>query len=498
MKKWLRTNWQFILFCGFALGIRFINFEHAAYFIYDVGRDATALKTILSGDLKLVGPTTGLPGFFLGPLWYYIGLPGYVLSNGSPYGIQLWYIFLSSLFIPIAWVLSHKLFGNTVWAKISALLLVLSSGSISGTNFVWNPMLSLPLMAGSLLALMNSRNSARSLYLGIFLLALTLQSEFAYAIFFLVTLWPLIPWLRGRFEWKTLVISAGIILITLLPQLGFEIRHNFSMTKSLLASMADPTMKVSQSSLWQHRPKELWNVTLQFVGRDMSLYPWLSIGFAVAIMFGVIGVTLKQKYQFRLLMVLTFLPYVYYLFWRGNYGYFFDYYVTPHFILVIPFVVFGLKTLYELNRNQFHKTVTIVFVTIFLTLAGWGSYQHLNALILRPNNQAGLAVMERAVDQLYQWSLEEKSNQAVFRIYTPNVYTDHYDFITGWLSKSRGYSLPLTVQSKADAVRYVLYESTEGEFRQAYFLPWYSRTTDGFKMSKQEQFGVLTVEKWAK
>lgn len=496
MKQWLKRNWQFVLFCVVAFGIRYVNFDKAMYFIYDVGRDSLALKAMASGDLKLVGPTTGLPGFFLGPLWYYVGLPGYWLTRGNPYGIQLWYITLASLFIPMAWVLSHKLFGNTVWAKLSALLLVLSSGSISGTNFVWNPMLSLPLLTGALLCLLQARQSKRWLYVGFFLLALMLQSEFAYGIFFVVTLWFFIPLLRGKFEWKTMLTAAVIIGMTLLPQLGFELRHHFSMTKSLLASMNNPEMKVSLRSLWQQRPKALWNATLQFVSRDTSMYQWLSLGYLVAILFGMLGTIKQKQYTFYLLAGLTLLPYGFYMIWTGNYGYFFDYYITPHFIVVIPFLIFGLKTFYEWTKNN--KLLSGSLITAFLLVASLGSYQHLNAVIFRPDNRAGLAVMQQAIQTLYAWSQEDGAKPAVFRIYTPNVYTDHYDYLIAWLGNVNGYNLPLTVQNEGDTYRYLLYEPTQGDFRQTYFIPWYTQATQDMTLTRQEKVGVLTIETWQK
>jgi hypothetical protein len=498
MKEFFKKNWQFIAFCVVAVGIRFINFDKAVYFIYDVGRDSIALRSILAGDLKLVGPTTGLPGFFLGPLWYYVGLPGYVLSNGNPYGIQLWYIVLSSFFIPLAWILSHKLFGNTLWAKISALFLVLSSGSISGTNFVWNPMLSLPLMAGAVLCFLNARKSIISVYIGFFLLALTLQSEFAYAIFFLVTLWPLIPWMRGTLEWKTMAVSALIIGITLIPQLGFELRHDFLMTKSLMQSMNDPTMKVSQSWLWENRPAQLLHATVQFFGREMSVRPILFLLLIGGIFWGVYEAVKTKKYDYQLLALLTLLPYGYYLFWRGNYGYFFDYYITSHFILVIPLVILGLKTFHGLSSTKLWKTVSSSLLTALLMVAAYASHAHLNAVILRPNNQAGLLIMEHAIETLYAWSREDMQQPGVFRIYTPNVYTDHYDFITTWLSKTKGYKHPTTVASETDQIIYLLYEPTEGDFRNNFFLPWYEETTKDMNQKRQEKIGVLTVETWAK
>ncbi len=72
-----------------AVFVCFYNYPNFLYFINDQGRDALKLQSIVSGDLTLIGPTSGLAGFFLGPLWYYVGVQGYILSKANPYGISL-------------------------------------------------------------------------------------------------------------------------------------------------------------------------------------------------------------------------------------------------------------------------------------------------------------------------------------------------------------------------------------------------------------------------
>jgi len=236
MKKWLGKHYLFLIFILVSLFVRVWNYREAMYFIYDMGRDVTVLREILHGDLKLTGPTTGISGVFLGPLWYYLGLPGYLITGGSPYGIQLWYIFLSSLSIPLYWILCKKLLPKP-WSIVAAFLLSLTPGGFSGTNFVWNPMLALPLMTGALISFFYSRRSNRYLYLGFLLLSLTLQAEFAYAVFFVTAFWLLSPWLMGKFRAKKLIGITLVIIATLIPQILFEVTHNFSMTQSLIHGM---------------------------------------------------------------------------------------------------------------------------------------------------------------------------------------------------------------------------------------------------------------------
>src|SRR5260221_4690998 len=114
VQKFCTTYWQQALFVLLGFLLRIWNFHNSLYFIYDQGRDAVALEKIVSGHPVLVGPTTGLGGLFLVPLWYYISLPGFLLTGGNPYGMCLWAIFLSCLALPMFWFLAHKLFPEKI------------------------------------------------------------------------------------------------------------------------------------------------------------------------------------------------------------------------------------------------------------------------------------------------------------------------------------------------------------------------------------------------
>ncbi len=77
---WWQQRWLW-LFLIIGCAVRFFNLSESLYFTYDQGRDAYAIQRIVHGDLTLIGPTTGLEGFFTGPAWYYAGVPPEIYSG---------------------------------------------------------------------------------------------------------------------------------------------------------------------------------------------------------------------------------------------------------------------------------------------------------------------------------------------------------------------------------------------------------------------------------
>ena len=73
-----------ILLLGFFL--RVYKIRDYIVFLGDEGRDALVVHGILHGDLTLLGPTSSVGGFFLGPIYYYFMAPFLLLSNYDPVG----------------------------------------------------------------------------------------------------------------------------------------------------------------------------------------------------------------------------------------------------------------------------------------------------------------------------------------------------------------------------------------------------------------------------
>ena len=331
--KFIKTHRYFILFILFSIIVRLWSISDSLFFTWDNGRDFFAVKQIVEGDLTLIGPTSGLQGFFLGPLWFYLGVPGYILSGASPFGFLLSYILLGFVSLPMFWVISHELFKNKKVAILSAYILTILPGSIWGTIRVWNPLIAIPLMSGVFLSLLKARESKFYLGLAFFLLGLTLQSEFAYAIFYSLVLFTLIPWIRRKFDIKDFLIAAISFGSTLLPQILFELRHNFIMTNSLFRAMSgDNQEKITWAHHFSQRPSQLLMATkdLFIRGGAESIWPALIIlsllivGLHVAINKKYLKNEKESQFAWNLISILAILPYPFYMIWKGNNGYFFE------------------------------------------------------------------------------------------------------------------------------------------------------------------------------
>ncbi|CAN5309099.1 hypothetical protein BH10PAT2_BH10PAT2_1400 [soil metagenome] len=502
----LKKHSQFLLYLFGSLLLRFWNFQNSLYFIYDQGRDAWVFDKIAHGHPVLVGPTSGLSGFCLGPLWYYIGLPGYILSRGNPYGICLWYIAISCLALPLYWILAHKLFKEKIWAILTAIFLSVLPGSLVASSMIWNPLLSVPLMLGALICLWQahvatSRNRTW-LAAGFLCLALTLQSEFAYGIFFIIPLFLAIPWLRKKFNVRDFIVVIAVIGVTLLPQMGFELRNHFIMTQSLLKSTASSETSVSWKLQLAQRPTQLLEATNHVLVGDNNRTPYLlPLLIILAIIGGYVILkdrTLKNSFLWQLVLIFAVLPYPFYLLWRGNNGYFFWYYLTCHFVFLVPLIFLGCWKVMELAaKKNWHKIIAAAFVLFIVLNFTAQAWQNWYDTAVHATGNANLHKMIEAVETVNTWHKDDGSQPFVVRIYTANILTEQYDYLFYWYARSRGLSIPSTVRNAENHTWYVFIE-VSSRSEKSLFDQWYAEATLGGHLIKQEKIGDFQLEKWQK
>ena len=507
-----------ILIILFAILIRFYNFQEVSYFTYDNGRDAQEIQKIVEGDLTLIGPTSGLQGFFIGPLWFYAGVPGNLLFGGNPYGLIAWYIFTATLAIPLFYWLSKLLFPDEKdnrWRWLTFLLLAFIPGSVWGSVFVLSPMLAFPIITAALLALYYARKSRWWLLVGFFLLGLVLQAEFAYAIFIVPVIYLAIAWIRGRFNfWDYLVGGLGVF-ITLLPQLAFELRNQFLMSKFLFQGL---TTTADTKETWTHFlsnriPQLFWSTNSLFLGSSKAT---IVIGLVLMIAIGVAAKYiwknkdfLKDKtasFRWQLMTLFAVAPYLGFLLWRGNHGHFFGYYLAPHFIFLVPLLVLGIKQLPEFLKTT-HKWFTkqrvwfiqlILVITLFYT--SWLEY---HSTIVEVDNQAGLQTIEQATYTVLHWWQEDlkftEGKGYVFpssvATFTPNYQTAQYDYVMHWKARQLGLEVPHTQVLPEHEVVYVILEP-DREIPEKRFTPWYDKVKENRIRVRRTRVGILIVETW--
>lgn len=107
-------------------------------FLGDEGRDVLVAYNILHGHFTLLGPTSSVGGFFLGPIYYYFMAPFLWLFNYNPVGPAV----MVALFgIATVWLVYKigKEFFDTVTGLIAAFLYAISPLVIAYSRSSWNP-----------------------------------------------------------------------------------------------------------------------------------------------------------------------------------------------------------------------------------------------------------------------------------------------------------------------------------------------------------------------
>lgn len=136
-RQFVRHHWAFLTLLVIMVGVRMWFFPEHVHFANDEARDAFRVQEIVNGQLRLTGPEMSVGGFYLGPLFYYLLVPFFVLFNGHPaYGALL--IVATSMFtVIVVYAFAIKHFSKEL-GLISAAILGFSSYFLL-YSWSWNP-----------------------------------------------------------------------------------------------------------------------------------------------------------------------------------------------------------------------------------------------------------------------------------------------------------------------------------------------------------------------
>src|SRR3989344_7058097 len=85
-----------ILCFGFFLRTMYLP-RGSVNFMYDQARDAYAVKEILAGHLKVLGPPSSSQGLSHGVFYYYLVAPAYLIGGGNPVAVSAWLALVNTL-----------------------------------------------------------------------------------------------------------------------------------------------------------------------------------------------------------------------------------------------------------------------------------------------------------------------------------------------------------------------------------------------------------------
>ena len=219
-----------------AFFIRVFGVGQILNFNYDQGRDALVIWDLIhSHKFFLIGPTTGLPGIFRAPYYYYLLTPFYWLGKGNPVWPFVFLIFTTVLAVALIYHLGTKIQGRAT-GIIAAVIAGFSFNIIFASRWLSNPtpmfLLSMVLVWG-MIKVMEGKKWAWPIIAtvsGLSLFSFGSSGEFFYfpaLAIFLIWQW------KNKPDLKNLTLSVFLFILTFAPLVLFDLKHQHILLHNL-------------------------------------------------------------------------------------------------------------------------------------------------------------------------------------------------------------------------------------------------------------------------
>lgn len=423
-------------------------------FNMDNARDMIDVREIVElGEWRLIGPTTGIDGLYTGPGWYYLLAIPYLFSGGNPYSAVLMMI--------LFWIVGAVFIGlvlrvKGVYAVISAMIVWSFAPSvILVTQYALNPnpvVLLAPILVYALYRYLKSGSMVYYL-LSWMLAGLYFNLEMAAgicvpAIIIAVSL------IRNRLKdvlSKRLIIGVVTMSTFWIPQVVFELRHDFFMSKAVLSHLLEPGS---------------YNVFDKVIGvlvvYKNVLFGTLFNNIYVVLSWGTLGiVVLIRHYKnnkvddlLKILIVMMFVPLIIHLIVPVN--------VMPwHLGLWVVSIVFLTGYIMGEKDNFFSVSLKTVFCIALLAVGIHSSSLLFISDLKKANMDPSLFRNQiEIIDVVY-----EKAKSKDFKVYThiPSVYDYQYQYLFWWWGKNIYGYLPSEYAYSPNIPEYIKYKDNFSE-----------------------------------
>jgi uncharacterized membrane protein YuzA (DUF378 family) len=492
MKRFLKDNWLFIV----AILIYCLNVFPGALrgftaFTYDNGRDMLAAFGILyEHKFTLIGPTTGIGGVFHGAWAYYWFALLSLIFGGQPTGVAIAFGIVGLLGMFVLYLMLKSMFNERI-AGYGTVIYAISPHVIDHfTQIGQNNMVPFFVLL-SLFCFWQFLSRKKDYWLFLFGIfsAFIFEFEVALGIFTLpatiIFLTALFVVRKTKFLQlvKKMSIFAIGMLIPMSLRLIFELRHNFFMTKTLIASFLHPDVKVS---LFR-------NMSLgeRMLNRLQIFYDfWLKL---LPQQLQVVTITL-------LIFLIIFLPFVYKT-TKKLPRVFLIYCLFIVFFLLVAFSYYkdvvwgnylsGFSLYYLLILCYFLKYVHQKAATLLLIFfSGLIIFSFPSLTANRITDQSAIVNQLAAINYIYA----DAGKNADFSVgvFSPSWFSYPYDYWFKWREKFKGVPPPKSLWKTK--INYLIVEPPDNPTTAK---QWFDKFMDkNANLESTKYFGRLKVEKW--
>lgn len=482
-------NLVIFLILAFALFLRIYKVEALLGFYYDQGRDALVVWRLWhEGRPFLIGPVSGLAGIFLGPFYYYLIAPFYLIGRGNPVYPAVWLAFLATLGGYLVFLLGAKMHSK-VAGYIGLIVSGFSFYIVTSARWLANPT---PILLTSMVLLWSMWkivNKGKSFWwiIATLMIGISLQLESASAFFYLPLFLVFIVWQHKNLPAKKyLYWSVAIFLATLVPQILFNFRHDNILFNNFKRVLIEE--KSFRPNFWDVLAKRVDYFWTAAYSKIIPARPIESGVFILLAALGLLGAGAKLKKGLTLLLIFLAAPIVGITLFQGNFGNIYDYYLTGYYLPFILLISIGLAEVWKL---KFGKLIILVFFLLFLKT---------NILMIKnyyvsaghpPENEITLGKEREAVNWIFNDANGKEFNVDV---YVPPIIPYSYDYLFLWQGNNKcGASLCGLVKDRQLPLLYTLDEGIAGDWGKHF--EWLTRQNKIGRVEETEKFGGISVQR---
>jgi len=515
LSGWFTYTLLFLIL-ALAFFVRVYRTGDLLQFYYDQGRDALVIWDLWHKSKGfLIGPITGLKGIFLGPLYYYLIAPFYLIGGGNPVYPAVFLAILGTLAVLMLYILGAKMHSKTS-GLFAATIGGFSYGIATFNRWLSNPN---PILLTSLIFLWSlweiasqneksklppsqklrwtSKNQKLNFWwvLATLMVGVSLQFESASAIFYIpifftFTLWitfrdGVSRWRRKIPNYRTILFAGLAFFITLLPQIIFDFRHDHILLNNFKGLfLEEKAFRPFTKFILEERGKYFWNVFSSKFMFEEKAFAILFLTIA-----GAIFISEYMKFKENILPIfIIFLgvPMVGYILFQGNYGNIYDYYMSGYFL---PFILLFSIAMGELWKKKLGFIIIIFFFIKFFPPNYKALRNYLTSNILtRPIS------LEEQIP-VVNWVFDNTRGRGNFNVdvYVPPVIPYAYDYLFLWQGYKRCGENLCGMTKEIVPLLYTFYEPDDDHPER--IEAWFNRQKGIGVVEEEYKFGHLTVQR---
>ncbi len=422
-------------------------------FTIDQGRDLVDVRhMVVFQSPRLVGPTTSINGVLLGPFYYYFITIPFILFGGSPAAIVYWQIFWFQLSVIVLWlVLKQK---SKLLADITSTLLLLSPMGFYTARYFWNAN-AMPIFVILFVALLlKSIWSTKQIWLILLglLIGFSLQVEAAFGVIFVP--FSVIFLLLNRKTLKNLLALLFSFLLTIVPQILFEFRHSFVMSKTLFAGLSGSSDILGKKLLFAQKFIQRGQVYAGAIRETNHIQNNFLLYLFVISLLVLLLLIIKKKVSNlvvqSLFLSLGFLAtsFVFYLIFSQN--------LKSWYTLGLPvFFIFLTATfLYQIAiGSKWGKTLSALVIVFSFYAVSTNYSKYLKTIKVNPSDDpSSLSNQIKAMEYVYK---EANGKNFKVYVYLPSVIDYTYQYLFWWYGKKTYGYMPSDLTYLPDQPDYI-------------------------------------------